>query len=317
VTSFAEWIGTQRAMRNLSLAQLATISGIDASSISRIENERTQPTYASVVALCRAMDIGKEEFVHVFRHGIDPASLQQKTYGAGEAPVLAYDDVEAFGALFEADRIEAIFILADLLNELEQIRSYTVHNAIRADLSVHAHISHFDADDIENILASTSFRITPHHPVPPPHMVKWFYAHSGLLSGHDLAAYIRYKEDYAGIQLSRYVPLTLVESVERGSIDNIKFKDLLELDRLLADGEILAMSWYIIEMDLLHPNAAENPAQQAEVAYVKSLYSAFFRQLQFEAQAQVDAAGSTFQSPWSPLLKRFRDRIYGPDDSVS
>ena len=68
--SIAELISTARKKKNISMRQLAYLSGISNSEISRIESgERIFPNLKTLKAICRYLDIYYEECLYILNLG--------------------------------------------------------------------------------------------------------------------------------------------------------------------------------------------------------------------------------------------------------
>jgi hypothetical protein len=73
--SFGQQVRTQREIRGISLRHLSTMTGISASTISRIENGRFSPTYDNTLRITSALGMDAVEIPAVFRAGATASPL--------------------------------------------------------------------------------------------------------------------------------------------------------------------------------------------------------------------------------------------------
>src|SRR5260221_14686408 len=97
--NFGEWIRMLRKQHNYDIRTLAQQSGVEASTISRVENERTQVTLLIAIRLCEGLGVTVSDMLtEVFGVATYKRAPQEERIGSGAAPTM--DDVEQFLSYF-------------------------------------------------------------------------------------------------------------------------------------------------------------------------------------------------------------------------
>src|SRR5258708_37666916 len=97
---FGTWVQNIRKERGLDIREMAQITGVDASTISRIENSRTEATLYSSFRICRGLKIPLPELIEVLS-GPYPLALEEKS---PSETVVTSHDVEDFVVRFGSSR---------------------------------------------------------------------------------------------------------------------------------------------------------------------------------------------------------------------
>ena len=236
--NFGALVRDRRAGHQLSVQALAHKSGLDAGTISRIENEHTQATISSAVAICERLGIKMEELLEVLlSKAVQPVveSYQGDRY---RAPVLTVADVERFEILFYTHYKRARILLAEWLNLI--FEQWLDAGGDQEDVP-----ARFFPKDIDKLLLDTSFyRFELLYPRAMDirinlHIVR----HDGIVIPNDVEHFIKRARDgfsdkgetKAGEVLKR---------LDTSSPERAKLADVLAVDTLLSGkGEVLALYW--------------------------------------------------------------------------
>src|SRR5437016_1149349 len=94
---FGDWLKESREANGLDMRSLARISGVDASSISRIENKRTQATLSTVARLCRAFKKSLQNLLMELEVSfVGPDAALQPSVEAKRIPIVTPEEILAF-----------------------------------------------------------------------------------------------------------------------------------------------------------------------------------------------------------------------------
>jgi transcriptional regulator with XRE-family HTH domain len=239
------WLRQLRRERGLNLETLAAQTDVEASTISRIENEQTQATLDTTVRLCEAL-------------GVTAADLGQAIQGRKFAPhsprgrhrlppdaVLVMEDVDAFVAFFHANPQRSGRLLADLLNQVAHLQAGQGVEKLQRELPL------FAPEDIERLIAfSPLYRFELQY---PPHLEAAMILEIGRLGGvltpTDVGMYLQQarrkkKVTLVGLEGAVQVSASVLSRLEGGSVDRVKLMEALALDEALGEkGNLLTLYW--------------------------------------------------------------------------
>src|SRR2546421_1680939 len=182
---FGKWIGLLRTERKLDIQSLAIRSGLDASTISRVENARTKVTLLTAIRLCEGLGMSVADVLDVIygKHIIKGEQEQQSLTPVG--PTLS--DVEQFLSYFHEHEEEGKIWFTDLLNKVV-IMSGSVPRGVKEDT-----LRIFVPEDIQKLLLdSTIYRFEVLY--PPAITAKdifSIYQRGGMLMLTDIGEYIK------------------------------------------------------------------------------------------------------------------------------
>ena len=233
-----QWVRLMRKERSLDLRDMAARTGVDATTISRIERG-SQATLTTVMRLCEGLDISLADLLFTLegRHFAHVEHLHQNT---GEImPTLK--DIHVFLSSFHTDVLPMRAWLASLLNKI----------AVLARTEDRHTQQLFVPEDIEKLLLpSPLYQFVLQYPLSlPTEAIVDIQMNGGILLWIDIGMFVRKARQskqvtLAGIEDATQLSTSVLSRLEAGSLGRIKFHDVLMLDTQLAqEGMILAMYW--------------------------------------------------------------------------
>ena len=114
---FGMWVREQRRKLGLDIKEFARRTGVDPSTISRIENGHTETSLYTAVSILLASNVTPTQlFDELAEHNLP---TKQECMRAGkQAEVLSEEDVDDVRNLYHIDHVAAQTILADLFNKV-------------------------------------------------------------------------------------------------------------------------------------------------------------------------------------------------------
>lgn len=236
-TSFGNWLRDVRQQRQISGKDLAQQTGIDASTISRLERGKTDPTLSTAVRLCRGMNIGSTDVYQALRNTHSSALLP-----SGEVEnldsVVTIQDVEDFVSLHRNDAQSSESILKWLLEQILALQES-------------------DMPKSERLLKQDTIYALPYPANIDPNAILEIYHQQGVLIAADVGTYLKH--------LRRSLDITLVEladilgergpsqgalsRLENGLIENTTITEVIALDEVLhSNGIVFGMFWVVGEL---------------------------------------------------------------------
>src|SRR3989442_6969223 len=97
---FGTWVQNVRKERGIDIRAIAEKTGVDASTISRIENSRTEATLYTSFRICQGLRISLSELVQLLS-GPYPLALEERE-PSEEETVVTFHDVEDFVGSFRS-----------------------------------------------------------------------------------------------------------------------------------------------------------------------------------------------------------------------
>lgn len=243
VIELGQWLQRKRLEHGLDLRTLSEQTGIDISTISRVENMRTQATLATVIRLCEGLAVTLSMLLRALQRpsSVDLDSVE--TSGCEAIPSLG--DVQTFLRYIGDDWQAGCVLLADMLNLVAaiQIRSgFTDHRAVPRL---------FVPEDVDKFLIDLP--LYHFELVYPPRFTAeetWKIYHcGGWLTITDVGNAIKMLRSEKRAPLMRLqhaikISDSVFARLEEGVLERIKFNDVLMLDDYLEqDGKVLAMYW--------------------------------------------------------------------------
>ena len=259
------WLKQLRCERGLNLETLAAQTGVEASTISRIENERTQATLDTTVRLCEAL-------------GATAADLLQAVQGRKLAPraplgksrlspnaVLLMADVDAFVAFFHVNPKRSCRLLSDLLNQVAQLQSDNEVEQRKRE------ILPFAPEDMERLLAiSPLYRFELQYPLHlEAAMILEIGRQGGVLTPTDVGLYLQQvrrkkKVTLVGLEGAVQLSASVLSRLEGGSVDRVKLMDALTLDQELGEkGNLLILYWSASKFSAKSMHSSPKPGTPA------------------------------------------------------
>lgn len=274
--NFGDFIRSLRKGQNLDIQTLSQSSGVEASTISRVENARTQVTLLTAIRLCESLGASVADVRGVL---IPDRPSESVEVLAVTPPTLI--DVEQFLDSFHSNREESIAGLADLLNRV----AFMGNGDAGSDGGVFSQL--FVPEDIHKLLLDSPFYRfeIQYPPISTASDLRTIYQHGGFLTPADIGAYIRRVRREKQVTLSQLEQVAkfsqgVLARLESPVVEHLKLADILVLDKELEQaGLLLSMYWdaYSFFKHLLRRDAASAESDMKLI----SIYVIACRWLQF------------------------------------
>jgi transcriptional regulator with XRE-family HTH domain len=250
-TTFGLWLRESRIQRGLDLETLSARSGVDRSSINRIEREVSQPTLLTAVRLCAGLNVGPEEVAWALqgRH----LRVQSEQPNEPSELVVSVADLNLLVQLLRRDWTTARRLFVGWLNQLAQLHRdvQTTRHGVAESQWIGDGANHFRESDVDKLLADVAFyRFEIQFPPPlDGPLVAEIFRQGGAITLRDVGAYVRWlrmetRKSLADMRASVEISDSALSRLETGQLEQVRFIDLLLLDEALgAEGEVLNMSW--------------------------------------------------------------------------
>jgi transcriptional regulator with XRE-family HTH domain len=239
------WLRQLRREQGLNLETLAVQTGVEASTISRIENERTQATLDTAVRLCEALGATAADLVQALQgRKIAPRAPRGRRQTAPTV-VLTMRDVDAFVAFFQANPKRSCRLLSNLLNQVTQKQVGKEVEKLRWE------IPPFAPEDVERLIAcSPLYRFELQYPpLLEADKLLELGQLGGVLTPTDVGMYLQQarrkkRVTLAGLEGAVQLSASVLSRLESGSVDRVKLMEALTLDEALGeDGNLLTLYW--------------------------------------------------------------------------
>lgn len=246
---FGVWLRQQRSKQQWDLEQLAEKSGVDVSSISRLENQKVeQPTLGTTVKLCQALQLKPAEVLYAFQSekmAYSQASpVVPTTTGPAPLPGAVLRDLLT---LYYTDQFKVAELLADLLHQTQQAYLTRTQKA--------THLAGKIAPELATLLFTPDqpiYTLAVHYPPAlDSQVVLTTYQRNGMLMTEDIWSYLsaarprkkKTTEDNTG-RLYQRLRVTLCHSAEIHAIALVKLDDVLAAEQQWGQaGEVFGMFW--------------------------------------------------------------------------
>jgi len=253
---FGEWVHKIRTQQNLDVRSFAEKTGVDGSTISRIENAKTQSTLYTAFRICEGLQVPLPILIHELKgtypsikQSLDETKNQVRESNANYATqreenrVVTINDIEIFIDSFYKDRTARKEDLAKHLN-------YIVASDIDSQLE-HPQENFFVPEDIEKLLLNSPvYQFELQYPSElSAEAILAIYKQSGAMTLTDIGVYTRKIRTEKKVSLEKLENIVKISSsvlsrLETGALDRIKFADILILDEQLEQGwTIISMYW--------------------------------------------------------------------------
>src|SRR6266568_1741316 len=240
---FGEWIRSLRKERRLDLQSLAERSGVEASTISRLENARTQITLLTAIRLCEGLGMTVEDVLKVVYGNHPVPDDQEKPTEKPLVPKLK--DVEQFLTYFHQNEVQGKVWLSYLLNKI----AFISRSVSEDDDGITFRL--FVPEDIQKLfLDMPLYRFEIQYPPAiTSNDILSIYRRGGVLSLIDIGEYIKKLRRESQVtleQMEERVKLSpsILSRLESGFTEQIKLSDVLLLDKQLGQvGTLLILYW--------------------------------------------------------------------------
>ncbi len=277
--TFGEWIRWLRKEQKLDIRTLAEQSGVEASTISRVENERTQVTLLIAIRLCEGLGVSVSDVLTEVYGVRTLKSTQEEITRISTLPTM--NDVEQFLHYFRNHKDEARNWLTELLNKISLLDE-------SAERTLRPHMSRFfGPEDIQKLLFdSPVYRFEIQYPSTiSASDILFMYEQDAMLTLTDIAEFIsklrREKQvTLAKLEQGAKISQNMLSRLESSFIEQIKLADVVMLDEQLGQGgTLLKMYWSVYSFYLkLVRRSASSADQEMKLA---AIFIIICRWLQF------------------------------------
>lgn len=244
---FGHWIRNHRTVAmQIDVRTASTLTGVDGSTISRIENLHTQPTLATVLRLCEGYGLALGDMI----------------------PALVGKEVTAELDVPQSDTDRHVLTITDTVNFIQLVGTAdTVSELLAESISIIAkHQAHAQrqpvpppliAADISKMLShSEVYQLTLNYPGNlTAEMLEQVYSAGGVMTFQDVGAYVRAARQSRSTTLSALEEKTrssasVLSRIETGTLERVKLGDVLSLNKTLTPDSnlVLAMFWQAAQL---------------------------------------------------------------------
>ncbi len=238
---FGEWVQKIRRERGLDVRAFAEKTGVDPSTISRIENLKTEATFYTAFRICEAMGALPTDLFDILT-GKLPHLLVKRSFKESKNQIATLQDVEKLVNDFVSNKENVCKRLAEDLNYLSA-KLAPMNKIQRRDLEGFK-MSPFTSGDIDRLLFTSSlyYRLGLKYPTRiRTDDILCTYKQNGALLLNDVEIYLERLDPHSQFAL---VPLS--HMVTSSSIERIKLSDVLRYDvKSEQDGRIVGMFWEV------------------------------------------------------------------------
>src|SRR6266700_924179 len=240
---FGEWVQLIRKEREFDVRAFAEKTGVDPSTISRIENLKTEATFYTAFRVCEAMDVSPTDLFHALTgrplHSLAKKSLKEKS----KSHIVTLQEVEKFVNDFVSNKNEVCARIAEDLNNLNYfLPRVSSLRRIRERDAAGFEMTPFTSGDSDRLLFTSPlyYRLDLKYPSDiRADDLLFTFEQNGALLLRDVETYL-YKLDPED-RLSFDV---FGRELASPSIERIKLSDVLKLDvKSKQDGTVIGMYW--------------------------------------------------------------------------
>jgi transcriptional regulator with XRE-family HTH domain len=244
---FGDIVQRKRKELGFDLRTFAAQTGIDPTTISRLENGRAQATLSTAVQICENTSINLTEVLYALLGKQLYHLEQQKTPEVAVIPT--ENDIEILVTQYRRDRHLCALYLTHVLNRIVSL-SKSVH-------LLHENEETLVPEDISQLLLDAPFyRFELHYPAALKAETIWdMYCQGALLTLTDIGAFIKNVRRQRQVTLVRLedsvkISTSVLSHLETGSIERIRLADVLTIDaQLEREGKLLAMYWSVCKFN--------------------------------------------------------------------
>lgn len=267
---FGGWVRVLRQAQKLDIRALAERTGVEVSTISRVENARTKVTLLTVIRLCKGLGVTFHDLLEVVYSQGAVRRIDEGSMPSSAVPTR--DDIDQFLEYFHREEKEGKAWLSQLIKRVisasESTGKRSEENGI--DLFVPVDILLID---------SPFYRFEVQYPSTlSAKDIVTIYECGGLLTSIDIGEYlrkVRREQQITLEQLERtaHFSTSVLLRLESSVIEQIKLADVIWLDQHLGQsGMLFSMYWevYSFYEDLLYryPTTAERDMKLVSIFVV-------------------------------------------------
>lgn len=239
---FGAWVQTMREKREMDIRAFAHLVRVHASTISRIEQARSQVTLWTAVRICEGVEATPADLLAALQ-GKRPAWATGYQIGRA-AEVVTINDLEALLFFLKHHWKEGCLWLTSLLNRIAASTEEGQAASGETGMLI-------VPEDIEKLLQdSRLYQFKVHYPEDMKAETLWkIYLQGGALSLVDIGMYIRQvrrtkRVTFSGLEETGSLSASVLSRLETGALERVKLHDVLMLDEQLEqEGKLVAMYW--------------------------------------------------------------------------
>lgn len=252
---FGQWVREARSSKGLSVNALAEQVELNASSISRIENETTSPTVETAVRIFKVLGADAADFYRAVTNIRNLDLLPNPENGTAQSSVPTMDDVIAFDTFCHQNPTMGRPLLCRWLNKV-----YTVDLA-----GSEGDVGELKPEDIDKLLSdSRVYTLEVHYPaLIESRIIRDICRQGGVILHQDVFRYTYeklYRKESRPLPDERLFPLSVLNNLRLAeSIRKITLSDLVRLDEYCGThGEITVLCLKAVEFEMV---VIPNPAR--------------------------------------------------------
>ncbi len=238
-TSIQDWLKRERIAQGLEQIELAELSGLESSTIGRIENGRTNPTLFAVIRICYGLGLSQKHFMHAI--GLNAFLSEHQGARSDTGEVLTIEDIEAFFSFYRNQPMEAKGYLYKTFGWIRFLAGKSSAESMESD----------GAEIIGEMIRAQNLDLST---LPYPEEINkdafWsIYILGGVITLKDVGVYIRLIRQSKNLSLRDLAKEvntthTAIRRLEMGAIERIDIADLIAVDRVIGvENDILTLCW--------------------------------------------------------------------------
>lgn len=240
--NFGEWVRDLRKAQKLDIRTLARQIGVEASTISRVENTRTQVTLNTAIRICEGLGVTGIDLLNAVQ---GKHILYQEKNGPADKAIPTIEDVETFLLSLQANPSSGYQILSDLLNKVIS------PSDVDTEVLPKNYPGNFNPEDLHRLLfLSPIYQLEVQYPSDiRSENILSIYEQNGALTLIDIGMYLkklrREKQvTLASLESTAKISTNVLSRLETGSLEQIRLADILNIDEQLEqEGILLLMYW--------------------------------------------------------------------------
>ena len=251
-SDFGDFIKKLRETKDLTISEVGSKSNLSAATISRIEQGRSQFTVGTVVKICFAFELNLTDLQPFVLLPI----LELKAMPDESLPSLSFADLETYRCYYAQNRA----MVERLIEELTGLIWWHLLEPSAAEAKrYHPPAAVASLKLAQSTLAPSKFvKIVGDFPPGYPQqtsnqLLDNLFEANAILDLPDLGQYVRYQRQAGGITFREIHDRSGIRAndwqrTEQGILKNLKFENLLNIDRVLGGyGDVLGLAWDVFE----------------------------------------------------------------------
>jgi transcriptional regulator with XRE-family HTH domain len=240
-----QWMRSLRKEQKLDIRTLSERTGVEVSTISRVETAQTQVTLIIAIRLCEGLGVNAVDVLTAVRGKRPFAGDREPMRGVEAVPTM--DDVEQFLTYFHRNKEGGKVWLSDLLNRVVVMGKNTEGDP-------EGEVSQFivPADIHKLLFDSPVYRFEIQYPSAiTASGILAIYQHGAMLTPMEIREYIKKVRREKQVTIARLeqaakLSPSVLSRLESAEIEQIKLADVLVLDEQLGqEGTLLLMYWSV------------------------------------------------------------------------